>query len=611
VPRAVLVALCAIAALSLGGSVALAHANYVRSNPSADARLARSPSEIRVTFSETPDARGSDIAVLDTSGGRRDAADVRSVGDEANTLVVSVPTLPEGGYLVTWTVRSAVDGHETKGAFAFAIGNAPLPSIPDIGPSAPPPAPLELAGRVLSFAGIAIVLGAAFFALFIWPPVDEDARRRERRLVFAGGALLVAGSLVLLAAYGTAVPGRLLLFLALRGLAGVVAIVAYALPERWSSSDMRREVVAFAGLAAALWATLVSHAAAGGDPRYVALDFIHVVAISIWSGGVVTLLTVAIPAVTELRALGATVWRFSLTALVCVAIIVTTGTLQALDRLVLLEDLYETPYGLALLVKIVLLVALVLLGATNLLIWGPRMRAGVRATGRLVSSVISETGIFALVLVATAFLTALAPPAQASAAAFDETQRVDGVRIELLVPTTSPGRNRYVVRVTEGLAPVANAEKVALRFTMVEHDMGEQELVASERAPGEYVAEGSPTAMFAVPISNTGGQAAAVIAVPPYNLVVFADPSQPQAGAPVAINIVLVDAKGDPVQGSGITASFSGPASQPPIQAKEDAATLGPGRYRVEIPSLDAGSWKVTLAVSGTGSGTYTLEVTR
>ena len=111
-------------------------------------------------------------------------------------------------------------------------------------------------------------------------------------------------------------------------------------------------------------------------PKYIALDFIHVVAISIWSGGVVAFATVATPAVRDPKALGALTWRFSLTALVCVAVLITTGTLQALDRLVLLEDLYETPYGLALLVKILLLVALVALGALNLLVWGPRLRRG-------------------------------------------------------------------------------------------------------------------------------------------------------------------------------------------------------------------------------------------
>ncbi|HKW77504.1 MAG TPA: copper resistance CopC family protein, partial [Candidatus Limnocylindria bacterium] len=158
----------------------MAHANYVKSNPASDARLAKSPTEVRVTFSETPDAKGSDLAVLlSPQGTRVDKADVSAATDEPNTLRVSVPALAEAGYLVAWTARSAVDGHETKGTFGFAIGNAPLPAIPDIGPSAPPPDPLELAGRALSFAGIALVLGVSFFTLFIRVPATDLEWRRE------------------------------------------------------------------------------------------------------------------------------------------------------------------------------------------------------------------------------------------------------------------------------------------------------------------------------------------------------------------------------------------------------------------------------------------------
>src|SRR5205814_2056652 len=132
-------------------------------------------------------------------------------------------------------------------------------------------------------------------------------------------------------------------------------------------------------------------------------DFAHVLAISTWAGGLIALVwCVLLPArddrEVDARALGATVWRFSLTALVSVALLATTGMLQAFNRLVLINDLYETPYGIAL--------------------------------------------------------------------------------------------------VHPALAPVTRAEKVAFRFTLVEHDMGEQELVATERAPGEYVADGSTTAMF-------------------------------------------------------------------------------------------------------------------
>ncbi|HYK97156.1 MAG TPA: copper resistance protein CopC [Candidatus Acidoferrales bacterium] len=634
--RAVAVAACAVAFLVLASGVALGHANYVKSNPASDARLAKAPSEVRISFSETPDPAGSDIAVLDTQGTRKNGTTVASVTDEPNTLRTAVPNLPDGGYVVSWKARSAVDGHETQGAFAFVIGTGPLPSIPDIGPSSPPPAPLELAGRMLAFAGVAITLGAAFFVLFIW---GGGERRRERWLITAGGGLLILGTLVLLAAYGLSAPPRLLLFLLLRAAAGVVAIGAAWLPDARVPADARREVIAFAGLAAGLWVTLVSHAAAIGEPLGIAADFIHVVAVSIWSGGVLALLVLAIPAQREPRVLGATVWRFSVTALVCVAVIVTTGTLQALGRLVLWEDLYETPYGIALLAKIVMLLALVSLGSLNLLVWGPRLRDGIAARGGLLRGVAIETVLFACVLGAAAFLTALPYPAQNNGVAYDQTQRVDGIRMELLVPTTNPGRNRYVVRVTQGLQPVTNAEQVSFRFTMVEHDMGVQDLIATERAPGEYVAEGSPTAMFGtwkvqtivrlpgrldisalftVPIANNSGQIAQVLPIPAppaaalYNMIVFSDPAQPQANAPVTINVVLVDAKGDPVQGKKVNATFDGPGTQAPIAATEDPANTGPGRYKVGVPALPAGgTWKITLAVGNEGSGVYTLEVAR
>jgi copper transport protein len=605
----------------------------VKSNPASDARLTKSPTEIRVTFSETPDAKGSDLAVLlMPQGTRMDRRDVMAAAEEPNTIRVSVPALAEGGYLVSWTARSAVDGHETKGAFAFVIGNGPLPTIPDIGPSTPPPTPLELAGRALSFAGIAVILGVSFFTLFIRVPVEDRERRWERVLITAGGAILVVGSGVLLLSYGSGVPGRLLVFLLLRALAGLVAMVAILAPARRLAADSRREIVAFAGLAAGLWATLVSHAAASGDPKYIVFDFVHVVAISIWSGGVLAFTVIGARSVRDPKELGAMTWRFSITALVCVAVLITTGTLQALNRLVLFEDLYETPYGLALLAKILLLLTLVAFGALNLLVWGPRLRRGAAARAGLLRGVAIETALFAAVFVATSFLTALQPPARASSAAFDQTQRADGLRIELLLAANNPGRNRFVVRVTQGLAPVTNAERVALRFTMIEHDMGEQELIAVQRAPGEYVAEGSPTAMFGtwkvqtivrlpgrldtrvlftVPIANNSGQLAQVVAIAPYNLIVFAEPSQPQAGAPLAINVVMVDAQGNPVTGKTVTATFAGPGTQAPITAKQDAATLGPGRYRIDVPALDAGTWKITMAIGTEGSGVYQLEVAK
>ena len=634
--RGPLAALVAASVLILMGGAAAAHANYLKSNPASDAQLTKPPTEVRVTFSETPDARGSDVAVLDTSGNRLDKRDVTLVSDEPNTLRVSLGAIGDGGYLVSWTTVSAVDGHETKGAFAFAV-NAPLPQFTkDFAPSAPPPTALEIAGRALSYAGMALLTGLAFFTMFIRVPADDGETRRERRLVIIGGAALVIGSAVLLLNQGAIIPQRLLLLIGLRAVAGAAAIASLRVPSRLLPDDARREAIAFFGLAAGLTATLVSHAAASGDLRYVALDYLHVIAISIWLGGVVAFSYVVMPSArsSDPRELGRTIWRFSLTGLVAVAVIITTGVLQSLDRLVLVEDLVETPYGIALLAKILLLVGLLAFGALNLLVWGPRMRRGVAASAQFWRGVIGETTLFAGVLLAAAFLTAFAPPAQANGAAFDETRHVSGIRIELLTATTLPGRNRFAVRVQQGLTPISGAQKVTLRFTMVEHDMGEQELVATERAPGEYVAEGSPTAMlgtwkvqvivrltgrldiqtlFTVPVSQPADQAATtkVVAVPPYQLIVFSEPFQPQAGAPLTINVVVTDSKGDPVTGKKVRANFNGPGTQAPLDGVENVAELGPGRYRFTVPGLDAGSWKITLSLSDAGSGVYDLEVSR
>ena len=654
--RLAVVAACVLGGAVLFGGVAEAHANYVRSNPDSDARLVKPPTEIRIEFSEPPDPKGSDIQVLDTAGNRYDKRDIGLSGDP-NGLRVSVQPVPDGGYVVAWTATSAVDGHTTRGNFRFVVGDGPLPPLPDVGEAAPPPTAAEVAGRALSYGGIALGLGAAFFVLFVAPP-DVDPRRESWLLAIAG-ALIVAGSLALIVDQGQKLPPRLGALLAVRGFAGLVlaavAVTPYLALMRpvgalagggvmtigpLATVRPRRMIAVAAGVAAAMTATLVSHATAVGSLKSMALDFVHVLSVSVWTGGVVALLWCVLlvrrdDTAESARALGATVWRFSLTALVAVALLITAGTLQAFDRLVLVNDLYETPYGIALAVKIILVALALAVGAFNLLRFGPRLRSGLRARAALLRDTIAESVIFVVIIVAASFLTAFAPPARPSAAAYDQTQHVSGLRLEMLVASGGPGRNRYVLRVHQGLAPITNAERVAFRFTMIEHDMGEQELVAAERAPGEYVADGSPTAMygtwriqtivrltgredvstvFTFPIGQTstgGATAAPPLTIGPYTVIVFADPATPQSGAPFTLFAVVIGTDGNPVVGKDVRATFAGPGSQAPIDATEDAATLGPGRYKIAIAGLDPGSWKVTIAIGTEGTGAYSLDISR
>ena len=645
-----------VLSVSLLASRADAHANYVRSNPDADARLVKPPTEVRIEFSEPPDPKSSDIQVLDTNGKRHDRGDVGPSGDP-NGLRVSLEPIGEGGYTVAWTATSAVDGHTTKGSFAFVVGNGPIPTPPPVPEAAPPPNPLEIVGRALSYAGIALGLGTAFFVLFVAPGGVDP--RRESSLFAIAGTFIIAGSLALVVDQGAKLPPRLGVMLAVRAFAGLALAAVSITP--WlalarpvgalagggvmtigplATLGPRRMIALAAGIAAAMTATLVSHATALGNLKSMALDFVHVLSVSVWTGGVVALLwCVLLPrrdrTAEDARPLGAAVWRFSVTALIATALLITAGALQAFDRLVLINDLYETPYGIALAVKIVLVVVALTIGAFNLLRWGPRLRAGIRARTALIRDTVAETAIFVVIIVAASFLTAFAPPAQPSAAAYDQTQHVSGLRLEMLVASGGAGRNTYALRVHQGLARVTGAEKVAFRFTMVEHDMGEQELVATERAAGEYVAQGSPTAMygtwkiqtivrltgredvrtvftFPVGVPSGGGTTASkVLTVGQYTMIVFTDPANPQSGAPLAIFAVLIGQDGSPAIGKQLRATFSGPTSEAPIDATEDAATLGPGRYRFAIAALDAGSWMVTIAVGNEGTGAYSLDVSR
>jgi copper transport protein len=621
--------LALVAALALAGAAAgtfpvAAHANYVKSNPAADARLVKAPTEIRIAFSEPPDAKSSEIQVLDEKGTRWDLGPTTASGEQ-NGLRVGLKPIGDGGYAVAWETVSSVDGHETKGSFAFVIGNGPLPALPDVPNASPPPAPLEVVGRALSYAGMALGSGAALFGILIHVAADAVEERRERQLFAVAGGLIVVGSAALLVSQGGQIPPRLELMLGIRLLSGL-AIGAAMAPALGAVA--RRRTVLAAGIVAGLTATLVSHATALENYKDMTLDLIHVLAISAWSGGVVAFLWTHLRSTrSDTATLSRTTWRFSVVALASVGSLVTAGTLQALDRLVLIQDLWETPYGLALLAKGVLLLIVLSIAAFNLLRYGPQgdRRALMRGTA-------IETALLACVFVAAGILTALAPPAQSTGAAFDQTQHVGAYRIELVVPTSIPGRNRFVIRVHQGLDPVTNAEKVALRFTMVEHDMGESELVADQRASGEYVAVGSPTAMygtwkvqtivripgrddvvavFTVPISQQGGQGATAVALTTahFALVVFPDPSLPIAGAPIQLSIVVLE-NGNPALGRAVTGTIIAKDGQPTTGDRFTASEQGAGRYRIDIPALTAGKWTFRLQIaSAADTAEYTFTV--
>ena len=170
-PRLLLV--FAILLFCLGTAVPVsAHAMLVRSVPDANAALASSPPRVELYFSETVALAVSNVKVLNASGKQVDQADQQLDPLNAAHLLVSLPPLPQGVYLVVWRAISATDGHQTTGSFPFSIGNVLPGAMTALGSQAAVPAASDPLAAVLAkgflYLAVATLLGGSLFTFLVW-----------------------------------------------------------------------------------------------------------------------------------------------------------------------------------------------------------------------------------------------------------------------------------------------------------------------------------------------------------------------------------------------------------------------------------------------------------
>src|SRR4051794_27505630 len=184
----------AVVALAAAAPSAAAHAGLVRSEPVAGATLGAAPTEIRLTFSEQPEASLSEIRVTGASGSRYDSGPAASAHGNAAVLVAGLRPLGRGVYTVSWRVVSAIDGHATAGAYAFGVGVSPARARLSTPVATPQTSALEIVARWLLLTGLVVLLGTAAAGAGRYAgPGGPDLR------FAAGGWLLAVGGLLLLA----------------------------------------------------------------------------------------------------------------------------------------------------------------------------------------------------------------------------------------------------------------------------------------------------------------------------------------------------------------------------------------------------------------------------
>lgn len=136
-----------------------------------------------VLFSEPIDLKYSEIKILDADGKQIDNKDANYLpGDQAG-VSVSVSNLKDGVYTVSTNVLSQTDGHVTKNAFVFAVGEAKIPTnatkTEDQSTQVYVP---EAIARFPALLGQVMIVGASFATLWLWKPISNISWLRERLL---------------------------------------------------------------------------------------------------------------------------------------------------------------------------------------------------------------------------------------------------------------------------------------------------------------------------------------------------------------------------------------------------------------------------------------------
>jgi copper transport protein len=384
--------------LIIGGTpgVASAHAQLESTSPSQGAVLLVPPKQVVLHFGEPVEIDFGSLRVIGPSGARVDRGGTHHPNNDTHAVATSLPSLPDGTYVVAWRVISA-DSHPVHGAFVFSVGtargaakaNALAVSIANQSGSSAVGVVYWLI-RTGAFVGLLFLVGPAVLVTLAW---REGARsRRVGNLLWFSWWLLLAATLLGIAIqgiYASALPLTDVYQLSLIGdvlhtrfgevqLLRLVLLAAMVptllgLQGRIGPESRRWAWVtpAVCALGLVLLATpgLAGHAATGSSPALgLGLDVAHLAAAAAWLGGLGLLATFLVPR-TGADALPSDPMlltrRVSFVAFCAVVLIVGTGVFQSIRQVGSFYALFHTVYGRTLLVKIALVVLLIGLGAIS------------------------------------------------------------------------------------------------------------------------------------------------------------------------------------------------------------------------------------------------------
>ncbi|WP_274649347.1 copper resistance CopC/CopD family protein [Paenibacillus humicola] len=433
-------------------SAVSAHAELEQAVPLPNSQLKAGPQEVSLSFSEGIDPEALGLEVLDSKS-RSVTSAKPAISKDHKTLTLALPKLGDGVYTVSFQIISA-DSHPVSGSYVFVVGTPPPGfDASDFNPHAQlghegHEAETQVSSkqfilyavRIAYYAALLLAAGLAIWSLFMRKKSETLAETFKKWEKLSMRALIVA----------------VLLFVFIHANDLLSGYPSSQYKQLFLETAVGREWIALIALAAAGFATLRLHAASKAvwaaavlgleswvghasvfNPKWgtVLMDFVHLTAAALWTGGLALLLALW---AADRKEAGRFAARFSRVALLSIAALVLTGAGMTLLFLPSLRYLFYTAWGTLLLIKTGLVVLVIATGAFLHL----RVRRGDLPAFALLRA---DAGLMALIIAVAAIFT-YTSPLPANEPVYYHQMGTD-MHMTLSISPNKPGNNEFIVKI--------------------------------------------------------------------------------------------------------------------------------------------------------------------
>ncbi|MBT2614257.1 MULTISPECIES: copper resistance CopC/CopD family protein [unclassified Bacillus (in: firmicutes)] len=497
--------------LLLYPAMAFGHATVISSNPSPNEALDTLPEKITIQFNENIQPAFHSLEVFSQDGDKIQTQD-STISEQSEKILEAKwkGTIDEGIYYIKWRVVSS-DGHPIEGTIPFQFGNsAGLSDQNNSEVNESFPNSINVMLQSLQYICFAALTGILFFRLSLMKDSRLfEASRRTRLylwLSYAGLAFSIFCSLPLRVTidagvgwtdafnvsyikevlnatnFGTIWIMEILILL-------LLFLVIYFMLE--NSLNKSLPFISFIIIASLMICkAFTGHTAAVPNQALaVLMDFLHLLSMALWLGGLLALLVI-LPGLADRQSVQgdkktfywSIIQRFSKWAFLFVIILIISGIYSSLQHVPTIHSLFNTTYGQLLLAKIGLMLIMIVLGGFHFL-------RGKKQTKKLGYSVGMEFGLGIVILLIAALLTNV-QTAMSSPGPIEKTLRTEeNNEVTLMVTPNEVGDNLIQVKLSNEGKPIAEIEQLTITMQPLDTPNGEIKLQMKEKNTGTFTSK--------------------------------------------------------------------------------------------------------------------------